>query len=139
MFKFKIKGKYTDGIRGYLIGIGICIAILIACSLVMAIFLTSISNSSAKINLYSLIALIIAAILSGTTLSRLKGDGGVVHAFSTSLSTAFLMLIIGLIISNGELSGGSFMNYGCYIGVSTLTGYLGRKKERRHRRKRHAR
>ena len=130
MLKFKAKERYTGGFRGFLIGIGICIIILLICAFIMAIALTGTSNSSAKINVYSLAALIIAAALSGAVNSRLKGEGGVLHAFLTSLSTAVLMLAIGLIISAGRLSCGSFMNYACYIGVSTLTGYLGRKKER---------
>ena len=139
MFNLKSGKQLSGGVRGFLISIGICVGILLFCAFIASIALTGVANSSAKINLYSLIALIIAAMLSGAALSRLKGEGGALYTFLSSLAVTVIMLAAGLIISRGSISAGSFMNYGCYIGVSALSGYLFRKKNSRQRRKRHSR
>jgi hypothetical protein len=48
-----------------------------------------------------------------------------------------IMLLCGIIVSAGRLSGGAFMNYGCYLGTYALLSYIGmRAKDRRKRKMR---
>ncbi len=137
MVKIKKRKRETGGLGFFLLGI-LCSGILIVVSsFIMAVIASGSGDPTSKIGAYSLIALLLSAAISGICISRIKGDGGFGVSALTALAVALIMTLIGIISSGGRLTLACFMNYGCYLGVSVIFAYLGRKKEKRHKRIKH--
>ena len=134
MFKGK---RINDGgiIKCFLISFCISFLLILLLSLLSALIACSLDDPGKVIGLFSLGTLLISAAISGVLSSRIKGDGGFKFAILVALAVVLIMLLINVIICNGKVSGGSFMNYGCYMGVAALSAFLGRKRDR-HRRHR---
>ena len=137
MMKLKRRTKETGSLGIFLFGIIGSALLIVLLSFVMAIIANSSDDPTSKIGIYSLLTLLISAAISGVAISRIKGEGGFGVAALTALTVALIMTFIGIIMSGGRLTLGCFMNYGCYLGVSVMFAYLGRKKEKRHKRIHH--
>ncbi|MBQ7363437.1 MAG: TIGR04086 family membrane protein [Clostridia bacterium] len=94
----------------------------------------STKNPDSTVGIFSIIALILTAAVTGFTVSRLKGEGGVLIATLSSLLFTLILLLIGLIAGGGSLPLGCIINYLCFIAVSALAAVLGRRRGRRVRR-----
>lgn len=103
-------------------------------SFIFALAASASEDSTSRLGIYSLLALVVSGVGGGIFTSRLSGFK---MAVLTALSIVLLMLICALIISGGRIPVGAFMNYGCYFGVFAIVGYLARKREGRRRRRRH--
>ncbi len=105
--------------------------LLIALSLLSAILLSGMKNPTANIKIFSLAVLLVCAAISGFASSRYNGN-----ALSGIIASAIfvgIMLIISLIAAKGDIGGGIFMNYLCYMLVAAFSAFLGKKRERRRR------
>ena len=132
------KGKRTDGggiLQKFLICLAISILVILLLSMLSAIILGTLDDPTSLVGLFSLGCMLISAALSGVVCSRLKGDGGLSFATLVALAMVLVMLLINVILCGGRVSGGAFMNYGCYMGVSALSAFLARKRvsHKRHK------
>ena len=117
----------------------ICLAISVLCILSVSFIFALISSTSndptGSLGIFSLSALLISGAVSGFISGKIKKEGGIGFSALMALATTLIMLIFCIIIS-GKVSGGAIMNYVCYIGVSTLMGFLATRKTGRARHKR---
>lgn len=118
----------------YFPALGISLVTLLILSLVSSMIIYAGENPTSNIGIASLATLISSAAVSGIIISRYKGNEGMKVAGLSSLATVLIMLIIGVILSGGKFSPSAFINYGCYVGISLLAAYLGRKRGKRRRR-----
>lgn len=117
----------------FIFGIIFSFAALTLLSFISSLILLSISNPLLSIKTTSLAVLLCAGAISGFTISKYKGEMNLSIAVSASLTVAVVMLGISLICAKGNVGGGVFMNYICYVLVSALFAFLGRKRKVRHR------
>lgn len=137
-----LKGiKYLNG-RGkgrvLLICLGFSVAAVIVCAFVMSLAAMAFKNPGELVGIFSLVGLLISAMIGGVFSGRMHGEGGVLYSALVALGVTFVMLAVGLISCGGRLSGGAFMNYLCYVGVATMAALAARnaKGGKRRRRKR---
>ena len=129
--------KNPSGAKILLTGVLISILSLTICALLCAAILVTRDDPTGGVGIYSLVALLCSAVLSGAIVPRFTG--GVPKSILCALCTALIMLLTGLILG-GAPSLGAFMNYGCYTGVFALSALLfqiwrSRKHHRKHRRR----
>ena len=132
------KGKKHTGrsvAEELLICLGLSALVIIITSLIGALIASGLKDPTGNLGLISLIAMIISALVSGIFSARF-GDGGLRRSALEALAVVLIMLLICVIMSAGRVSGGAFMNYGCYFGIYILSAYLGRRRQghRRHKR-----
>ena len=120
----------------FLICFAISVILILLFSLISSAIVGSLDDPTESVGIFSLGTMLIAAALSGIISTRIKGEGGLRFSTLVALSVVLIMLLINVIISSGRVSGGAFMNYGCYLGVVALSAFLGRKREG-HRKHRH--
>lgn len=130
--KFSLKGNLAVT---FLICLAISALIIILLSLIFALIANASGDPTGNLGLFSLTALIIGAAASGFVSAKIKKEGAVVFSALVALALSLIMLIICVIMS-GKISLAAFMNYLCYIGVATLSAFVGsrEKKHKRHRR-----
>lgn len=114
----------------FLICFAISVSLIILLSLISAAIVGSLDDPTESVGIFSLGSMLVSAAISGILSTRIKGEGGLRFATLVALSVVLIMLLINVIISSGRVSGGAFMNYGCYLGVAALSAFLGRKRER---------
>ena len=113
------------------------------CSGILLIILTMISafivfytkNPTSLIGLISIAVMLLTGAISGFSISKLKGEGGILISCLSSLLFILILLMIGLIAGGGHISLGNIINYLCYMAVSLLFSFFGRKKEKKYRRR----
>ena len=133
---YKGKNNTTVGMaRSFIICFCLSALNIILFSLVSAFFLSKLNDPTTALGIFSLGTMILSAIVSGILCIRIKEDGGLKFPALVSLAVVLIMLLINVIISQGKVSGGAFMNYACYLGSYVLAAFLGRRKKRsgRHR------
>ena len=128
--------KRTGVGRCFIISFCSSILVLIAISMIMAAIAMANEDPTGKIGLFSLISLLLSAMISGLLTARLNIDKKLGFSLTVALGVALLMLLAGVIVSAGRMSGGAFMNLGCYFGLFALSAYLGGRKSG-HRRHKH--
>ena len=120
--------------KSLLLTILVSALITVLVSFIFAVIANSGENSTSSLGVYSLISLLISAAVGGLFSTRICGFKIVVLS---ALSMILLMLIFAFIVCGGKVTLGAFMNYGCYFGAYVAMGYLGKKRERRRRIRRH--
>ena len=133
-----LNGKRTGGggiMKTFLLCFAISVLLILLLTLISALIAGGLEDPGKAIGLFSLGSMLISAAASGVFSSRIKGEGGLKFATLVALAVVLTMLLINVIICGGKVSGGSFMNYGCYMGVASLSAFLGRKRvgHSRHR------
>ena len=109
---------------------------IIAVSFILALISSVTKDPTSLTGLLSLLSLIIAGALFGFTFSKLSGDGGAAITFASSVLTALIMSVIGLISRGGKVHFGVFINYLAYLATVALCAALagkiggGRKKHK---------
>ncbi len=130
------KAAFTKTNGGFfLVSLALSVVLLLAVSLASAAIAYSSDDPTGKIGIYSLVSLIISAAACGFGVSRFKGEGGIAMAALVALSISLLMMTLGAILGGGRLGGSAVMNYLCYFGVAVIFSVLGKKREKRHRRR----
>lgn len=123
--------------RCFIICLGFSMVTILVLTMILAWISISTDDPTGKIGIFSLIALIIAATISGLFASWQNPTDGVGFSVISGLGMTLIMLLCGIIASAGKLSGGAFMNYGCYLGTYALLSYIGmRAKDKRKRKAR---
>ena len=122
--------------KTFLICFAISVLLILIFSLISAAVVGALDDPTESVGLFSLISMLVSAAMSGFINTRIKGEGGTKFSLLVGLSVVLIMLLINVIISEGRVSPGSFMNYGCYLGVCWLCAFLGRKRDR-HRKHRY--
>ena len=135
---FKVKRRTQSDGKGkiYLIGVLLSIALLVITSFILAIALASMKDPSSMVGIMSLSGMLISGAVSGFTTCRIKGDGGFGIAVLSALTVTMIIMLLGIILGGGRLSGGTLMNCGCYMGVSSFAGFIGKRRPGHKRRKR---
>lgn len=123
--------------RCFIICLGFSMVTILVLTMILAWISISTDDPTGKIGIFSLIALIIAATISGLFASWQNPTDGVGFSVISGLGMTLIMLLCGIIASAGKLKGGTFMNYGCYLGTYALLSYIGmRAKDKRKRKAR---
>ena len=104
-------------------------------SLIMTAIAMATEDPASKIGVFSLLAMLASAFVSGVFTAKFRGDCGLGFPALISLMVVLIMLLINVIISGGKVSGAAFMNYGCYLGVYVLSSLIGKSigKRKRHK------
>ena len=134
-----LKGKKylkSDGTMKFLICLGFSIGALVFLSLIMTIIAGFTKNPGAITGIFALVSVIISAVAGGIFTAKMKSDEGLLYPMLVALSLVLTMLLIAVIVCGGRVSGGAFMNYGCYLGVYVLSAFLGKHKPARRYHKR---
>jgi putative membrane protein (TIGR04086 family) len=132
----KIKRAENNILVSFALSIGICFGSAVIVAFILALIANSSANSTENIPLFALITLVISAAVSGVVISRIKGLGGVKFSALSALAFVLILLLASVIANNGAVPPSAFMNYGCFIGMTAVSAYLGRKKDTKRRRKR---
>lgn len=132
----KRKGsKFQKTNAGTLIlGVAFSFAMLMLTSLIFSFALIGFKNPTGSIGTASLAVFLITAAIAGFTVSKYKGDGGIAISALTSLAFVLILMAAALISAKGKISGALFMNYLCYMLISSFTAFLGRKRPKRRKR-----
>lgn len=134
MRKRKNAKSKSTALGTILFGVVFSFAVLAVLSLLSSFLLIGLKNPTANIRIASLVIFLITAAISGFTVSKRRGKGGISVSALSSLAFIALLFAMALIISKGKLSGALFMNYLCYMMISSFTALLGAKKINRRKR-----
>ena len=121
--------------RALVFGIVFAVAVFFVTAFVLAIILSKVENPTEHVGLCGMVSLFVTAAASGFATSRYKGEGGVLPAVLSALFFALVMLMIGLICGKGKLPFINVINLVSFMIIGTLSSMLGRKRERKRRRK----
>jgi len=130
------KRRQRDGANGfgrYFLCLLFSFAILTAVSLLASAACYLTSNPIESVGIFSLVAVVLSAAVTGGTISVYHGTGGFKLALLSAFGTVLIMLAIAAICSGGKPAASALMNYICYVGVTLPSAYLMRPRERRHR------
>lgn len=134
MAKRRFKALRGGAVGRLLSCVLISLGLVLVSTLIMAALAGISENPSEKIDVYSLAALLISALVSGFVSAKISECEGIKIPLLASFATVLIMLLISVIMGVSP-SGASFMNYGCFILVSVFSGFLARKRERRRKRR----
>ncbi len=136
MKKHRGSKKKTSLRSAVLFGVVFSCLSIIAVSFFASLLVSRLDDPSGNLGHASLASLLIAGAISGFAVSKYKGDGGISASLISSLITVFIMLAAALIGKSGNVGGGIFMNYLCYLSLAALSAFLGRGREGRKKHKR---
>lgn len=133
--KKRKNSKFQKTTAGTLfLGVAFSFAMLVLMSLIFSFALIGFKNPTGNIGTASLAVFLITAAITGFTVSKYKGDGGIAISALTSLAFVLILMATALISAKGKISGALFMNCLCYMLISSFTAFLGRKRPKRHKR-----
>lgn len=128
-------GAQKSGARALIFGIIFTVAVFFTAAFIGAIILSKTENPTGHVGLCGMIVLFVTAVASGFATSRYKGDGGMLPAVLSSLFFVLVVLVIGLVAGKGKLPLIGVINLGAFMLISALGALLGKKRERKRRRK----
>ena len=102
---------------------------ILICAIVANLF----ENPTAALGALSFFALVFAGAISGFFTSKYKGDGGVAPAALSALVFALILLIVGLVMTEGHLPLVTVINLLLYAVSATTFAILGKKREKKHK------
>lgn len=109
--------------------------LLIPVSLLSGGILLFLKNPVGSMKVASLAVLLISAAISGFSNSKRCGDGGIIFAIVSSFVFVLIMFSVSLVATKGHVSGVLFMNYVCYMLVSSLFAFLAVRRKGHKRRR----
>lgn len=118
----------------FIFGIFFSFFTLLLLSFIASLILISTKNPNLSIKVCSFATLLASGAISGFAISKYRRDLSFGISVFATLSVAVLMLAISLISTKGNVSGGIFMNYLCYVLISVFFSFIGRRKTKRHHR-----
>ena len=118
----------------FIFGIVFSFSTLLLLSFIASLILIGTKNPNLSIRGASLATLLASGAISGFAISKYRRDFSFGISVSATLSVALLMILISLISAKGNVGGGVFMNYLCYVLISVFFSFIGRKKAKRHHR-----
>lgn len=128
------EGK-AKGWKLFLLCLALSAGLIILLSVVATLVLIRLNDPTAVLGISSLAVMMLSAALAGLICHVIHKEAGVKFGLLVGLTTTLIMLLINVIISMGHVSLGSFMNYGCYLGIYGLAVYLAKGSGGRRRRR----
>ena len=123
------KSRTAGGVaESFIICLALSCLIIIVLSLISAAVLSSMADPTKYLGIFSLAAMLISALIAGICCARISKVGDMKFASLVALAVVLIMLLINVIATAGGVSGGAFMNYGCYFGVYILAAAIGRHR-----------
>ena len=110
-------------------------ATLLILAFIGAIVAYSLENPTASLGAISFCVLMATGAISGFSTSKYKGEGGVLPAALSAIVFAVILLFVGIIISRGMLPAVTVINLAVFILSAVFFAILGKKKEKRRKRK----
>lgn len=130
-------GENGGTVKALLLGLLFCLAAFLIVSLIAGAILYATENPTASLPVVSLGAFGLSGLFSGFFLASRRKTGSVLLSVLTALTFALLLLLVGIILTGGHLSGRVMMNHLCYLLAASLgailAGMRGRKPRRRLR------
>lgn len=134
------KQKRTGGAgtaKALLFGILFSAALFLLSALIVAGILSVTENPTASLPLVSLGAFGCSGLLAGLILAGRQKEGGTLPAILSSLAFVLLLLLVGILMTGGHLTGRVMMNHVCYLLAASLGAFLpGMRKKKGTRRRR---
>ena len=116
----------------FLTCLALSIFAILAFALIFALVANASKDSTGNLGLFSLLSMLLGAVVSGFSSAKIKKEGAVAFSALVALAVVLIMLLCCVIFS-GKVPVSAFMNYACYIGVATLSALFGaREKHKRH-------
>ncbi len=131
----KRKSKELGLVTLILIGAAVGLGAILLVTFILAFISSMTKDPTSLTGGLSLAALIVSGAVSGFGISKANGEGGALVGILSSIITASVILVIGLIVSTGKLNLGVFLNLIAYMMTSTLASILGKKRLKRRKRK----
>ena len=125
-----------DGIaRIFLICFAVSVLLILLCAAISAMIINSLNDPTKNLGVFSLCSMLVSAAISGVFCSRAVKENEIRFSCIVALLVVLIMLLINVIVCSGKVSGGAFMNYGCYLGVAGLAAFFGKRKSthKKHR------
>ena len=137
MSRARTRGERAQrsGARALIFGIILCVAVFFLAAFIGAVILSRTENPTGHVGVCGMAVLFTTAAVCGFATSRYKGEGGVMPAMLASLFFVLVLLMVGLIGSSGKLPLVNVINLIAFMIISALGALLGRKRERKRRRK----
>ena len=130
-------GENGGTVKALLLGLLFCLAAFLILSLIAGAILYATENPTASLPVVSLGAFGLSGLFSGFFLTSRRKTGSVLLSVLTALTFALLLLLVGILLTGGHLSGRVMMNHLCYLLTASLgailAGMRGRKPRRRLR------
>ena len=126
--------KIDSPIVSYFICLGASALAMLLFSLVIAVISSFTENPGGLTDILSLVALVLSGAFCGVFTAKFGKRDSFFSAALVALAIVLIMLVICIIV-NGKIGGGALMNYGCYIGMTLFSAFLG-SKEKKHRKHR---
>ncbi len=127
------KRYYKDDSLGAFSKLGIGAGVSILSVLVFSILFGAIAmlfpNITGMIPLFSMLTVILSAALAGGIVSRFVTYGNLGLSALSFLLSWLLLMLVGLIINKGSLPLSVFLNFVIFVGISTLSSYLFKKRD----------
>ena len=120
----------------FLICLGFSAILLLLVSFIMALVAVSTENPGGVVGIFALASMLVSAIAGGIFSAKMNHGATLLQNALVPLALVLIMLLIAVIMTGGKVSGGAFMNYGCYLGVFILSVVFGKREPKRHRHKR---
>lgn len=121
--------------KSIILGVLFSFITLLVITLVSSFVVLRFKNPTNLVPTASLVVFVLCGTVSGFSLSKLKGDGGMAFALITGLTFIFLFIIVSLILTKGRVPGMLFMNALCYLLVSAFWAFIGKKRQAKRRRR----
>lgn len=118
----------------FLFGLILNVTAYLIFSLVASAIISSTDNPTASIGIAAMISMYMCAAFCGFTVSKYKGNGGMLPAISSSLLFVLAMLLIGLITTKGALPLINVINYAVYVILCSLFAFVASKRINKRRR-----
>ena len=131
----KRKSKELGLVSLIMIGAAVGLGAILLVTFILAFISSMTKDPTSLTGGLSLTALIVSGAVSGFGISKANGEGGALVGILSSIITASVILVIGLIVSTGKLNLGVFLNLIAYMMTSTLASILGKKRLKRRKRK----
>ena len=135
MKKRSFNAESLTTLQAILLGALLAAVAYLAATFAMSIISFGTADPTSLIGPLSLTALLVSGAVSALIITRVCGERGVLIALLSSLLLALVLLICGLVASGGSLPIRCPVNYLCYVGISVLTAFIGKKRSTRRRRR----
>ena len=136
MKNHRINKKHRTCARALFFGLIFSVSAFFIISLISAVIISRSENPTAHHALGAVSTFFATAAISAFATVKYKGEGGTSPAMLSALACVLVALIIGVIVTNGQLPLVNIVNLVCYLGISFVFAFLAKKRERRYRHKR---
>ncbi|HBJ18554.1 MAG TPA: TIGR04086 family membrane protein [Clostridiales bacterium] len=129
----------TGTIKALLLGILFSLAMFACLALIAGAVLYATEDPTSSLPMVSLEVFGLSGLFAGFFLAARRKEGGTLLSILTALAFALLLLLVGILMTGGHLSGRVMMNHLCYLLTASLGAILANMHKSAPKRKRHHR